>query len=362
MMEPTRYIRANKQATDDAFDRAVHDARYPSSRYGQPQAPEKSGYPLEENLPIFLSASEEENHAAELQDNWSYDDRAQEEWPPESDFERNASQHNALQHDALQQSALQHRSLQPADWQHSGYEQDPWEQETWETRRRKGSIARTIVKFGFVTAAVAGAVFAAFNFQGRHALIADASASLAAVLPALSSTKASAPKPPTQAAVGLVQGTATAQPNPLPSPASAPSRQAIANAFQTALQTQPAIQAPPSVIQPPVAVQPPEIVPPPPAPAARSIDPEELAALLKRAQSMMDIGDIASARLFLERAAGARDAKAALLLAQTYDPAVLGATDLRTITADPATARLWYQKAAEFGSEEARSRLAQMNN
>lgn len=337
MMEPTRYVRTNNQAADNGFDRGVHNSGHASTRYGQSRAAEKSGYPLEENLPIFLSASEEETHAAELQDNWSYDDRAQDAWPPES---------------ALPHNALQHKALQQADWQHSGYEQDPWEQETWETQRRKGSIARTIVKFVFVTATVAGAVFAAFNYQGKHALIADASASLSAVLPALPGAKTAAPRPTVQAAVE--------PPRTETNPASAPSRQAIANAFQTALQTQPAIQQPQPVIQPPAIVQQPAIAPP--AAAARSIDPDELAALLKRAQSMMDIGDIASARLLLERAAGARDAKAALLLAQTYDPAVLGAIDLRTITADPATARLWYQKAAEFGSEEARNRLAQMTN
>jgi hypothetical protein len=43
--------------------------------------------------------------------------------------------------------------------------------------------------------------------------------------------------------------------------------------------------------------------------------------------------------LFLERAANAQDAPVAFLLAQTYDPAVLGARDTRSITADPVMAR-----------------------
>jgi hypothetical protein len=349
MMEPTRYIQSNNAAAD-GFDQNVNDPRAKSSRYAQPRVAEKSGYPLEENLPIFLAGSEEEKYTAQLQDNWAYDNHAQESWPPEA----------ALQQDALQQSALQQSA-----WQHSGYEQDPWEQETWETQRRKGLTALRVMKFALVAAAVVGSVFAAFTLQGKHALIADASASLAAVLPALPGIKSPppAPRPVNQPAAESVQVPPNnlVQPNSVqpgqvqPSPASAPSRQAIASAFQTALQVQPAIQSPPPVVQQPAIV-------PPPEPAARSIDPDELTALLKRAKSMMDIGDIASARLLLERAAGAHEAKAALLLAQTYDPAVLGATDLRTITADPATARLWYQKAAEFGSEEARSRLAQMSN
>jgi TPR repeat protein len=62
----------------------------------------------------------------------------------------------------------------------------------------------------------------------------------------------------------------------------------------------------------------------------------------------------------LERAADAQEAGAALLLAQTYDPAVLGAQDMRSITPDPAAARTWYQKAAQLGSPDATQRLAQM--
>jgi TPR repeat protein len=64
----------------------------------------------------------------------------------------------------------------------------------------------------------------------------------------------------------------------------------------------------------------------------------------------------------LERAADAQEPSAALLLAQTYDPAVLGTMDMRSITPDPAIARNWYQKAASFGSLEAQQRLAQMQN
>ena len=76
----------------------------------------------------------------------------------------------------------------------------------------------------------------------------------------------------------------------------------------------------------------------------------------------MAVGDITSARLLLERAANAQDANAAFLLAQTFDPAVLGTQDIRSINADPATARDWYQKAAQLGSAEARQRLTQLQN
>ena len=77
---------------------------------------------------------------------------------------------------------------------------------------------------------------------------------------------------------------------------------------------------------------------------------------------LLAIGDIISARLLLERAADAQEADAALMLAGTYDPQVLGARDMRSITPDPATARLWYQKAAELGSPDAKRRLSQIQN
>jgi TPR repeat protein len=63
--------------------------------------------------------------------------------------------------------------------------------------------------------------------------------------------------------------------------------------------------------------------------------------------------------LLLERAANAQEASAALLLAQTYDPAVLGTQDMRSITADPEQARAWYQKAAQLGSLDAQQLIVQ---
>ena len=63
----------------------------------------------------------------------------------------------------------------------------------------------------------------------------------------------------------------------------------------------------------------------------------------------------------LERAADAQEPSAALLLAQTYDPEVLGTPDMRNITPDPRRAR-WYQRAAQLGSADAQRRLSQMQN
>ena len=95
---------------------------------------------------------------------------------------------------------------------------------------------------------------------------------------------------------------------------------------------------------------------------SKALDAETLAALMTRGRSMLKLGDIAAARLLLERAASAQDATAAFLLAQTYDPAVLGVRDTRSITPDPVMAREWYRKAASFGSAAAQQRLTQFQN
>ena len=57
--------------------------------------------------------------------------------------------------------------------------------------------------------------------------------------------------------------------------------------------------------------------------ARRHLDAKEIAALLKRGDELMASSDFAAARLVLLRAAEADDARAALTLAETYDPIVL---------------------------------------
>jgi TPR repeat protein len=83
---------------------------------------------------------------------------------------------------------------------------------------------------------------------------------------------------------------------------------------------------------------------------------------MKRANGLLAIGDIAAARLLLERAADTQEADAALLLARTYDPLVLGTKDARAIIPDPAQARIWYRRAVELGSQHAQQRLTQMQD
>src|SRR5204863_5734147 len=129
------------------------------------------------------------------------------------------------------------------------------------------------------------------------------------------------------------------------------SREDIAAAYQSAVKSRVVASTEPAAAVAPAAPS-----------SARRMDADELAALLKRAKGMLAVGDIASARLLLERAADAQEAEAALMLAGTYDPQVLGSQDLRSITPDPAAARVWYQKAAQLGSADAKRRLGQLQN
>jgi len=112
--------------------------------------------------------------------------------------------------------------------------------------------------------------------------------------------------------------------------------------------TPPGATAHPSNEPPPGRVSP---------PASLHLSSEEIAELLTRGDTLLRSGDIASARLFYERAANARNGRAALLLGATFDPVFLGRGTVPGVPSDPASARLWYQRARDLGEAEAERRL-----
>jgi len=248
----------------------------------------------------------------------------------------------------------------------------------------KKARAGRIVTGVAVVSAIA-AVLALFSIDSTRAVIFNASlggggggsppaAQLAAAVPEPAQPQRIAAPPlaaePTGAEVAAARRT---PPNALAS--ASPTRDEIAAAYQSALKGKVAVPEPVArdaarevaavVPAAPVVAVAPAVREPVPvtreAVPARRIDPDELAALLKRAKSLLSIGDITSARLLLERAADAQEAEAALMLAGTYDPQVLGSQDLRSVTPDEAAARVWYQKAAQLGSADAKRRLGQLN-
>lgn len=90
---------------------------------------------------------------------------------------------------------------------------------------------------------------------------------------------------------------------------------------------------------------------------ARRLPPEEVAVLIRRGEDLVASGDLAAARLLLQRAAETGDPRSALALAATYDPLVLEQMRTQGIAADASLARAWYEKAKQFGSAEASRRI-----
>ena len=215
---------------------------------------------------------------------------------------------------------------------------------------RRTSILMRVVAGGLVVCAFAILV-AVFNSDVTRVLIDKARAPIGGATRDQSATQAASNQPAARQIPlkdpALVSDPATlASVNASAPRLGTPSREDIVSAYHTALQS----QAPAARIGNEAAAP------------SKTLDAETLAALMTRAKSLLALGDIAAARLLLERAANAQDAAAAFLLAQTYDPAVLGVRDTRSITPDPVMARDWYRKAASFGSADAQQRLNQLQN
>jgi hypothetical protein len=218
--------------------------------------------------------------------------------------------------------------------------------------REKATLSSIILKTSSVAAVAAVIAFAILSMGDPLPVFANAKASLIeASMIGASLIGASAGQshqvPPASVIHPAVEAAQAAQ----PIASSAPTREEIAAAFMAAQQNQAEIPPPAAAVPAPARQLP-----------ARRLDADVIETLLKRARALIEIGDISSARLLLERAADAQDASAALLLAQTYDPTVLGTPDMRSLTPDPAAARDWYQKAAQLGSRDAQARLAQLQN
>jgi hypothetical protein len=227
----------------------------------------------------------------------------------------------------------------------SGYEQAS---RAPASRKARGGAAsaRRLFKTGILAIAATVATFAVLSDKNPFTVFANATASLIGNSDVRSAAVAPAP---------AIQPIASPRALP-PTTSQAPTRDEIALALKAAHQN-----LTPADIREPAAAA--AIIPAPPvvaAPVARKLDADELVTLMTRAKGLLAAGDIPPARLLLERAADAQEPSAALMLAQTYDPAVLGTQEIRNINTDPALARAWYQRAAQLGSADAQRRLSQL--
>ena len=264
-------------------------------------------------------------------------------------------------------------------------------EEQWPPRTRRPSLSSRIL-LAVIGAASVAVLFALVTSDATRDLIATAKASIIGA-----PTDPTAPAqptgtqltardmqlnepvrlPPSSGLPGLTPPVQTAS--------ASPTREDIANAYQSALQirapVEATVNAPPPAVAPvatapssitapgaataivaPSFVTPSVNAPPPQQQGTRRMEPDEVAGIIRRAKSLLAAGDIPPARLLLERAAEAQEAAAALMLAQTYDAQVLGTRDVRNINADPNAARNWYRRAAQLGSAEAQRRLSQLQN
>ena len=98
-------------------------------------------------------------------------------------------------------------------------------------------------------------------------------------------------------------------------------------------------------------------VPPRMDTTVRNPVPNAVGSLIRRAQEMLATGDVKSARALLLRATDAHDARAAYALAKTYDPILSRHSGAVDAGPDLARARMWYQKARQWGAPQAQRQL-----
>jgi hypothetical protein len=97
-------------------------------------------------------------------------------------------------------------------------------------------------------------------------------------------------------------------------------------------------------------------------PSEHHASPAETALLLSRGDSLLGVGDVASARLFYARAVDAGSGEAALRLGETYDPYFLEQAHLRGVRSDVSAAVAWYERARDLGITEAEILLSSLKS
>ena len=229
-------------------------------------------------------------------------------------------------------------------------EPDPREYITPLRKKRRASLSSRILA-GVMAAAAVAVLFALFSSDATRDIVVNVKASIAAVLPAPSAAAQSDPSQLTQRGRQLNESPQPSAPEnqtlgvrSVTTAAVAPTREDIKTAYQSAMQG----GAPRAAAVAEFMI---------PGDAIHHLDPNEIASSLRRGDALIASGDLAAARLVLRRAADAGDARAAMTLAETYDPAILEKLGVHGVVPDLAMARGWYEKAKQFGATEATQRL-----
>jgi hypothetical protein len=226
-------------------------------------------------------------------------------------------------------------------------EPDPSEYITPLRKTAGPSISSRILSMSIAVAAIA-ILFALFSPEAGRGIL-DVKASIAAVLPPPSTAVQSDPSQPTQRQLNkpsqpLAPEDETAGLRNATTTAAAPTPEEMKAAYQSVLQG----GAPQATSDKDLIIA---------GDAVRHLDPNETASSIRRGNALIASGDLAAARLVLRRPAEAGDAHAAMMLAETYDPAILMKLGVHGVVSDVAIARSWYEKAKKFGATEAIQRL-----
>jgi len=253
----------------------------------------------------------------------------------------------------------------------------PDPEEYFPAPRRRARVS-SLVLMATVAAAAFAPLYALFTSDASHDVVVYAKASIATVLPAsfaatqpdqiqLTPRDMQSKDPARRVLTPVFVTTDKTIRSPTLAAAMDPTREESSTAYQSAADAQaPAAQSfaavrPEQALSPTpssTTSSPPAVAPP--APVVQNLDPSEIASLLNRAQDLISAGDWSSARLLLRRATRTQNARAAWVLAQTYDPLELSHYGTPAPVADVATARDWYEKAREWGAPGVQRRLDAM--
>jgi len=128
----------------------------------------------------------------------------------------------------------------------------------------------------------------------------------------------------------------------------------------------PPAAAPPGGVVPRSADVSPSAAAPALAPAIQQPPPAKpspaATALLTRGDELIAIGDVATARIVYERAAGLKSGRGATSTGRTYDPRFLRQIGAVGVVPDPEAAASWYRKGAAMGDETAASLLGDLGS
>jgi hypothetical protein len=223
-------------------------------------------------------------------------------------------------------------------------------------RRKRRTLISSRILAAVMAAAAVAVLFALLTSDATRDTFVNLKASIAAVLPTPSAAAQSPSSQLTQRDRRLTETPQQTAPRnqtlgagSVTMAAVTPTREEIKNAYQSALQSG-ALQD----VTPQAAPVKESVIP---ADPIRHLDPNEIASALARGVALIASGDLAAARLVLRRAADAGDARSAMTLAETYDPAILEKLGVHGVVPDLAKARGWYEKARQFGATEATQRL-----